>query len=51
MLSNSEDESEKQWKVEKKIPLALIFAMLIQTGGALWWAASITGEVRSDKEE
>ena len=33
------------WVLDKRIPLALILAILLQTGGALWWAASISQRV------
>lgn len=39
---NSSDES---WRLDKQIPLALICAILIQTGTAFWWASSISERV------
>lgn len=35
------------WVVDKRIPLALVITILIQTGGAIWWAASISNRVTS----
>lgn len=32
----------EHWHLRKEIPVALILAILVQTGGALWWAASMT---------
>jgi DNA repair ATPase RecN len=37
---------EKQhWSIDKRLPLALILALLVQTAGMVWWAASLTGQV------
>lgn len=36
---------QEQWHLDKKVPIALIFAILIQTAGAFWWAATITSRV------
>lgn len=37
----------ESWHVDKRIPLALIGAILIQTGSAFWWASSINERVTS----
>lgn len=37
--------SDRQWVIDKHIPVALIVMLMMQTGGALWWAASISGRV------
>ena len=29
-----------RWHVGKEIPLALIFALFVQTAGWVWWAAT-----------
>lgn len=28
------------WHLDKRVPIALIVTIIMQTGGALWWAAS-----------
>lgn len=33
------------WQIDRRIPLALILAIGIQTGGALWWASGLTSRV------
>lgn len=33
------------WHLDKRIPLALIGAILVQTGAAFWWASSINERV------
>ena len=30
------------WTIDKRIPIALILAIVAQTGGWIWWAASST---------
>jgi hypothetical protein len=32
----------EEWHLDKRVPVAIIFAILTQTGGALWWASSMT---------
>lgn len=33
------------WQLDKKVPLAWILALAVQTGGMVWWAASISARV------
>jgi hypothetical protein len=35
------DNDDGQWHLDKKVPLALILAILLQTAAAVWWASSI----------
>lgn len=28
------------WTIDRKVPLALVITLLIQTGGVVWWASS-----------
>lgn len=35
------------WHLDKRVPLALIGAILIQTGGAFWFASSLNERVAS----
>ncbi|MGQ3670799.1 hypothetical protein ACT6QG_00140 [Xanthobacter sp. TB0136] len=28
------------WTVDKKVPLALIITLVVQTGGVIWWAST-----------
>lgn len=32
--------TRERWHVGKEVPLAFIFAVLLQTGIAIWWASS-----------
>lgn len=40
-------QQRDRWHVGKEIPLALIFALFIQTGGWIWWAATQSAKVDS----
>lgn len=33
------------WRLDKTIPVSVIVTLLLQTGGAIWWAASFDGRV------
>lgn len=33
------------WQFDKRIPIALIITLVLQFGGAVWFAASISGRV------
>ena len=35
------------WTVDKKVPLALIFAIFLQTSGAFWWAGKVDSRIAS----
>ena len=35
-----EQPRDDRWHVGKEIPLALIMALVVQTGGWIWWAAT-----------
>ena len=38
-------QMETKWHLDKRVPLALIFALLVQTSGAFWWASNIDSRV------
>jgi hypothetical protein len=44
MLPMTRDD-DKRWHLDKKVPLALILTIAIQTGGFVWWAASTNERV------
>lgn len=41
---------DRRWHLDKRVPIALIFAMLIQTGGIVWWGATTSERVSVLKE-
>ncbi len=40
----------RQWHIGKEIPIALLIAVAVQTGGWIWWAASISARLDNLKE-
>lgn len=36
---------DKHWSVDKRIPIALIVTMGLQTAGAVWWASGLSERV------
>lgn len=40
-----EVRKDESWHVGKEIPLAMLFAVLIQTMAAVWWAASFSATI------
>jgi hypothetical protein len=38
-------ESTGPWRLDKHIPIAVIFAIGLQTVGIVWWAAGLTNRV------
>ena len=43
--SGIDRRSEASWHLDKKVPLSLIFAMLVQTGMVVWAVADIKKDV------
>lgn len=39
------DRSENRWKPDFHIPIAVLFALFIQTCGVVWWAATTDARV------
>lgn len=39
--------SDRQWHLDKKVPVAIIIAITLQSVGAVWWASAIDQRVKS----
>lgn len=39
------DPATSSWHLDKRVPIALILTILVQSGTAIWWAATTTGRV------
>lgn len=44
-------ERSEPWHLDKKVPLALILALIVQTAGMVWWAASLSSRVQQHTGE
>lgn len=38
-------QDETRWHLDKRVPIALIVSMGIQTAAAVWWASSVSERV------
>lgn len=34
--------SDSQWHLDKRVPIALVVTIMLQTAGIVWWAATLT---------
>jgi peptidoglycan hydrolase CwlO-like protein len=39
----------EQWHLDKRVPIALIFTLFVQSAAAIWWAASINQRMASNE--
>lgn len=39
------DDDDRAWHLDKRVPLAFILALLIQTGGFVWYASKLDSRV------
>lgn len=39
------ESPEGQWHLDKRIPVALVMTIIVQTVGAVWWAATMQAEL------
>lgn len=37
--------SDREWHLDKKIPISIIATMLVQTATIIWWASSMNSRV------
>lgn len=44
------DPARQGWHLDRRVPLALIVTIVLQTAGAFWWAATITTRVAALEE-
>lgn len=38
-------ETQPRWQVDRHVNVAMLLAMVVQTVGIVWWAATLTGRV------
>lgn len=46
-MRNIQMESDARWHLDKRVPIALLLAILIQTGGGFWWAATTSERINN----
>lgn len=39
----------EQWHLDKRVPIALIFTLFVQSAAAIWWAASINERMSANE--
>lgn len=44
---NHSMEADARWHLDKRVPIALLLAILIQTGGGFWWAATTSERINN----
>lgn len=37
----------QEWHADKRVPIALILTIAIQTAGGVWWAATVTEQIKN----
>lgn len=40
-------DDDRHWHLDKRVPIALIFTIIVQTAGLVWWASSLTERVNT----
>jgi hypothetical protein len=46
-MTNAQRQYEREWHLDKKVPIALIATLAVQTVVVVWWAASLSARVES----
>ena len=46
-LKQEAPEPEGGWKIDRKIPVALLFALVLQSAAVVWWAARLDSRVEA----
>lgn len=44
---NENETTEARWSIDKRIPIAMIAGMLIQTSAIIWWAGRLDSRVET----
>ena len=48
-MATEKDPAASSWHFDKRIPLALIATIILQTGAAIWWASAVNSYIDADK--
>ena len=47
----SEDDGQLSWQIDRKIPVALIVSIFMQTAAGVWWVATTNQRLTSVEEK
>lgn len=47
----SQPDDDAKWHLDRRVPLAMILAIIMQTGTFIWWASSLTERVNTLERE
>lgn len=42
-----ERQTPEHWHVGKEVPIAVLFTLVVQTGGGIWWLAQLSAKIDS----
>lgn len=51
MTGAGDNKPSEPWHLDKRVPIALIIAIAMQTMGIVWWASSLDHRVRTIERE
>ena len=41
----AERRKQEKWHVGKEVPIAVLFTLVVQTGGGIWWLAQVSSKI------
>lgn len=44
-MIDTDDPASRSWHLDKRVPVALLISLAVQTGAIIWWAAGITARL------
>ena len=44
-IAEQHQEDDTRWHLDKQIPISLLAVLILQTGGGVWWAATMSGKI------
>lgn len=42
---------EGSWHLDKRVPVSLIIALVVQTGGMFWWASGVSSTLQNQQTQ
>jgi hypothetical protein len=47
MVKRAQVEADSSWHLDRKVPIAMVVAILMQTGGMIWWGAKADARIET----